>query len=68
MPARLVNPNNSDASGHSDSGRQTNAVPSTAATSPISRCYIHNNDQGILSGNSGPGVGQWFSPNPFHQV
>ena len=59
----LVNPNNSDASGiRIQDG--TNAVPS-GGNITISRCYIHNNDQGILSGNSGPGVGQWFSPNPF---
>ena len=59
----LVNPNNSDASGiRIQDG--TNAVPS-GGNITISRCYIHNNDQGILSGNSGPGVGQWFSANPF---
>ena len=59
----LVNPNNSDASGiRIQDG--TNAIPS-GGNITISRCYIHNNDQGILSGNSGPGVGQWFSPNPF---
>lgn len=59
----LVNPNNSDASGiRIQDG--TNAVPS-GGNITISRCYIHNNDQGVLSGNSGPGVGQWFSANPF---
>jgi hypothetical protein len=59
----LVNPNNSDASGiRIQDG--TNAAPS-GGNITISRCYIHNNDQGVLSGNSGPGVGQWFSPNPF---
>lgn len=59
----LVNPNNSDASGiRIQDG--SNAVPS-GGNITISRCYIHNNDQGVLSGNSGPGVGQWFSPNPF---
>jgi hypothetical protein len=59
----LVNPNNSDASGiRIQDG--TNAAPS-GGNITISRCYIHNNDQGILTGNSGPGVGQWFSPNPF---
>jgi hypothetical protein len=59
----LVNPNNSDASGiRIQDG--TNAVPS-GGNITISRCYIHNNDQGVLSGNSGPGVGQWFSTNPF---
>ena len=59
----LVNPNNSDASGiRIQDG--TNALPS-GGNITISRCYIHNNDQGILSGNSGPGVGQWFSTNPF---
>lgn len=31
----------------------------------IRRCYIHDNEDGVLSGNSGPGVGSWFSPNPF---
>ncbi|MEO6830355.1 MAG: hypothetical protein ABI164_11150 [Acidobacteriaceae bacterium] len=31
----------------------------------VRRCYIHDNGNGILSGNSGPGIGQWFSPNPF---
>ena len=62
----LVNPNNSDASGiRIQDG--TNAVPS-GGNITISRCYIHNNDQGILSGNSGPGVGQWFSRKSFHQV
>jgi hypothetical protein len=59
----LVNPNNSDASGiRIQDG--TNAAPS-GGNITISRCYIHNNDQGVLSGNSGPGVGQWFSTNPF---
>ena len=62
----LVNPNNSDASGiRIQDG--TNAVPS-GGNITISRCYIHNNDQGILSGNSGPGVGQWFSAESLHQV
>lgn len=59
----LVNPNNSDASGiRIQDG--SNAAPS-GGNITISRCYIHNNDQGVLSGNSGPGVGQWFSTNPF---
>jgi hypothetical protein len=59
----LVNPNNSDASGiRIQDG--TNAAPS-GGNITITGCYIHNNDQGVLSGNSGPGVGQWFSPNPF---
>ncbi|MGO8720894.1 MAG: hypothetical protein ACLQMO_17025 [Acidobacteriaceae bacterium] len=59
----LVNPNDSDASGiRIQDG--TNAAPN-GGNITITRCYIHNNDQGILSGNSGPGVGQWFSPNPF---
>jgi hypothetical protein len=59
----LVNPNNSDASGiRIQDG--SNAAPS-GGNITISRCYIHNNDQGILGGNSGPGVGQWFSANPF---
>ena len=59
----LVNPNNSDASGiRIQDG--SNAAPS-GGNITISRCYIHNNDQGVLSGNSGPGVGQWFSANPF---
>lgn len=59
----LINPNNSDASGiRIQDG--SNAVPN-GGNITVTRCYIHNNDQGILSGNSGPGVGQWYSPNPF---
>lgn len=59
----LINPNNNDASGiRIQDG--SNAIPN-GGNVIVSRCYIHNNDQGILSGNSGPGIGQWFSPNPF---
>lgn len=31
----------------------------------VRHCYIHDNGDGILSGNAGPGVGAWFSPNPY---
>jgi hypothetical protein len=31
----------------------------------VEYCYIHNNDDGILSGNSGDGIGQWASADPF---
>ncbi len=59
----LINPNNNDASGiRIQDG--SNSAPS-GGNITVTRCYIHNNDQGILSGNSGPGIGQWFSPNPF---
>jgi hypothetical protein len=59
----LVNPNNSDASGiRIQSG--SIAAPN-GGNITVTRCYIHNNDQGILTANTGPGIGQYFSPNPF---
>ncbi len=42
----------------------SNSAPS-GGNITVRRCYIHDNGDGILSGNSGPGIGSWFSPNPF---
>lgn len=63
--AKLINDPNS--SGNAAGIRiedGSNATPG-GGNITVSRCYIHDNGDGILSGNSGPGVGQWFSPNPF---
>lgn len=42
----------------------TNAAPN-GGNIIVERCYIHDNGDGVLSGNTGPGIGQWFSPHPF---
>ncbi len=31
----------------------------------VQRCYIHDNDDGILGANAGSGNGEWFSATPF---
>lgn len=30
----------------------------------LRHCYIHNNGDGVLVDNAGPGMGQWFSSSP----
>ncbi len=58
---------NPDSSSNAAGIRIQDGAPGTPAGGNITvtECYIHNNGDGILSGNSGPGVGQWFSPHPF---
>lgn len=31
----------------------------------VTHSYFHDNQDGYLSNNSGPGIGSWFSPTPF---
>ncbi len=31
----------------------------------LRHCYIHDNGDGVLADNAGPGFGHWFSANPF---
>lgn len=31
----------------------------------LRHCYIHDNGDGVLADNAGPGWGHWFSSNPF---
>ncbi|MGH9615969.1 MAG: hypothetical protein ACRD28_04440, partial [Acidobacteriaceae bacterium] len=66
----LVNPNDSDAAGIRVQASNGGAGPSQGGVAnggniTVTRCYIHNNDQGILTGNTYPGNEQYFSPNPF---
>jgi hypothetical protein len=59
----LVNPNDDDTSGiRIQSGNNTTP---NGGNITVTRCYIHNNDQGILTANLGPGSGQYFSAAPF---
>jgi hypothetical protein len=61
----LTNPNSSRNSAGIRIQDGSNAAPN-GGNITVRRCYIHDNGDGILSGNSGPnGVGAWFSPNPF---
>ncbi|MHB1935517.1 MAG: right-handed parallel beta-helix repeat-containing protein [Acidobacteriaceae bacterium] len=66
----LVNPNNSDAAGIRIQASNGGAGPTSGGVAnggniTVRRCYIHNNDQGILTANTGPGGEAYFSPNPF---
>ena len=62
----LINPNNSDAEGIRIQASDGGAGPTPdGGNVTVSRCYIHNNDQGILSANTGPGAETYFSPNPY---
>lgn len=66
----LVNPNNSDAAAIRIQASNGGAGPTSGGVAnggniTVSRCYIHNNDQGILTANTGPGGEAYFSPNPF---
>lgn len=62
----LVNPNNSDAAGIRIQASNGGAGPTpNGGNITVSRCYIHNNDDGILTANTSPGHEQYFSPNPF---
>jgi pectate lyase len=52
---------NNSASSTNAAGLRIEDGPSGAGTGgniTVEYCYIHNNDDGILSGNSGPGIGQ----------
>lgn len=31
----------------------------------VTRCYIHDNGDGLMSSNTGPGLRKWYSPHPF---
>jgi hypothetical protein len=62
----LVNPNDSDAAGIRIQASDGGAGPTPdGGNITISRCYIHNNDQGVLSANTAPGGETYFSPHPF---
>jgi hypothetical protein len=63
--AQLIN--NPNSSSNAAGIRIEDGAPGSPAGGNITllRCYIHDNGDGVLSGNSGPGIGQWFSPNPF---
>ena len=66
----LVNPNETSLGGPS-AGIRIQASDGGAGPTPdggnitVSRCYIHNNDDGILTANTTPGGEQYFSPHPF---
>ncbi len=56
MPALLVNPNNSDVAGIRIQASDGGAGPTPdGGNVTVSRCYIHNNDDGILTANTAPG-------------
>jgi hypothetical protein len=62
----LINANNSDASGIRIQASNGGAGPTPEGGNvTIRRCFIHNNDQGILTANTGPGGEAYFSPHPF---
>src|SRR6185437_15900680 len=62
----LVNPNDDDAAGIRIQASDGGAGPTPdGGNVTVSRCYIHNNDDGILTANTFPGGEQYFSPNPF---
>jgi hypothetical protein len=62
----LVNPNDSDASGIRIQASDGGAGPTPdGGNVTVTRCYIHNNDQGVLSANTLPGGETYFSPQPF---
>lgn len=66
----LINPNDSDVAGIRIQASNGGAGPSQGGVAnggniTVSRCYIHNNDDGILTANTAPGGEQYFSPNPF---
>lgn len=62
----LINPNNSDVAGIRIQASDGGAGPTPdGGNVTVSRCYIHNNDDGILTANTTPGGEQYFSPNPF---
>ena len=66
----LLNPNDGDVSGIRIQASNGGAGPSQGGVAnggniTVGRCYIHNNDQGILSANTGPGGEAYFSPTPF---
>jgi hypothetical protein len=60
----LVNPDSSRNAAGLRIQNGTNAAPN-GGNITVTRCYIHDNGDGVLSGNTGPGTGQYFSPNPF---
>lgn len=60
----LVNPDSSRNAAGIRIQNGTNAAPN-GGNITVSNCYIHDNGDGVLGGNTGPGVGQWFSPHPF---
>jgi len=62
----LVNPNDDDAAAIRIQASDGGAGPTPdGGNVTVSRCYIHNNDDGILTANTFPGGEQYFSPNPF---
>ncbi len=62
----LINPNDSDVSGIRIQASDGGAGPTPdGGNVTVNRCYIHNNDQGILTANTAPGGETYFSPHPF---
>ena len=62
----LVNANDSDVSGIRIQASDGGAGPTPdGGNVTVERCYIHNNDQGILTANTVPGGETYFSPHPF---
>lgn len=66
----LLNPNDGDVSGIRIQASNGGGGPSQGGVAnggniTVSRCYIHNNDQGVLSANTSPTGEQYFAAQPF---
>jgi hypothetical protein len=66
----LLNPNNGDVSGIRIQASNGGNGPSQGGVAnggniTVTRCFIHNNDQGVLSANTSPTGEQYFAAKPF---